>query len=306
MPGLKEIETRLRSVHNTKKITYAMKLVAAAKLRKAQEAVQRSRAYSDSLGGLLRQLSAELSTSDASYALMEKRETVKNVRLVVIGGARGLCGGYNSNLHRKIEATITEIQAKHPGATVSATLLGRKPAEYFRRVNRSYVAALEDLPEDVSRWPIDDVCRSIETEFTSGAVDAVYLIFTRFKSALSQTPTAEMVLPLDAEALTGAAPSAAGKPQNLQPSETAGVAIFEPSPTDVFTAVLPRVFRTKVRQAALDAKASETGARMTAMDAATKNAGELIKTLTRLRNKLRQGKITSQLLDIVGGAEAIS
>lgn len=301
MPGLKEIESRLRTVQNTKKITYAMKLVAAAKLRKAQEAVQRSRAYSDSLAALLRQLSAELSASDASYALMEKRETVKNVRLVVIGGARGLCGGYNSNLHRKVEAAITEIQTKHPGAAVSATLLGRKPAEYFRRVNRSYVKSLEELPEDVSRWPIDDVCRDIEAEFVSGAVDAVYLIFTRFKSALSQTPTVEMILPLDAEALTGKESTTPG-----EASATSGVSIFEPSPKEVFTAVLPRVFRTKVRQAALDAKASETGARMTAMDAATKNAGELMKTLTRLRNKLRQGKITSQLLDIVGGAEAIS
>lgn len=301
MPGLKEIESRLRTVQNTKKITYAMKLVAAAKLRKAQEAVQRSRAYSDSLAGLLRQLSAELSTSDSTYALMEKRETVKNVRLVIIGGARGLCGGYNSNLNRKVEAAINEIQAKHPGASVSATLLGRKPAEYFRRVNRGFTKSLEELPEDVSRWPIDDVCREIEVDFTSGAVDAVYLIFTKFKSALSQTPTVEMILPLDPEALSGKSPAATG-----EGAAATGVSIFEPSPREVFTAVLPRVFRTKVRQAALDAKASETGARMTAMDAATKNAGELMKTLTRLRNKLRQGKITSQLLDIVGGAEAIS
>jgi F-type H+-transporting ATPase subunit gamma len=299
MPGLKEIESRLRSVQNTKKITYAMKLVAAAKLRKAQEAVQRSRAYSDSLAGLLRQLGAELNNSNATYALMEKRETVKAVRLVVIGGSRGLCGGYNANLHRKIEAAIKEIQVKHPGATVTSTLLGRKPAEYFRRVSRGYTKALEELPEDVSRWPIDDLCREIENDFISGEVDAVYLVFTKFKSALSQTPTVEMILPLDGEALTGGA-------QGATLSERAGVAIFEPSPQEVFSAVLPRVFRTKIRQAALDAKASETGARMTAMDAATKNAGELMKTLTRLRNKLRQGKITSQLLDIVGGAEAIS
>lgn len=299
MPGLKEIESRLRSVQNTKKITYAMKLVAAAKLRKAQEAVQRSRAYSDSLAGLLRQLGAELNNSNATYALMEKRETVKAVRLVVIGGNRGLCGGYNANLHRKIEAAIKEIQVKHPGATVTSTLLGRKPAEYFRRISRAYTKALEELPEDVSRWPIDDLCREIENEFVSGEVDAVYLVFTKFKSALSQTPTVEMILPLDGEALTGGDKGGVA-------SERAGVAIFEPSPQEVFSAVLPRVFRTKIRQAALDAKASETGARMTAMDAATKNAGELMKSLTRLRNKLRQGKITSQLLDIVGGAEAIS
>ena len=299
MAGLKEIESRLRSVQNTKKITYAMKLVAAAKLRKAQEAVQRSRAYTEALGGLLGQLSAELSNIETPQPLMQKREQVKKVRLLVVGGARGLCGGYNSNLNRKVEATIKEIQAQHPGAEVTATLLGKKPAEYFRRVSKEYSQSFEELGEDVSKWPIDDVCRDVAHEFTTGETDAVYLIFTRFKSALSQVPMAEKILPLDADTLL----TAAKKPEKSE--SKAGVAVFEPSAEAVFSAVLPRVFRSKVRQACLDAKASETGARMTAMDAATKNAGELLHALTRLRNKLRQGKITSQLLDILGGAEAI-
>ena len=300
MAGLKEIESRLRSVQNTKKITYAMKLVAAAKLRKAQEAVQRSRAYTDALGGLLGQLSSELSNIETPQPLMAKREQVKRVRLLVVGGARGLCGGYNANLNRKVEASIKEIQAQYPGVEVTATLLGKKPAEYFRRVNRKYVSALEELPEDVSKWPLDDVCREVANDFVNGEVDAVYLIFTKFKSALSQVPTSEKILPLDGDTLLAGAKSAD------KAEGQSGVAMFEPSPEAVFTAVLPRVFRSKVRQACLEAKASETGARMTAMDAATKNAGELLHALTRLRNKLRQGKITSQLLDILGGAEAIS
>ena len=300
MAGLKEIESRLRSVQNTKKITYAMKLVSAAKLRRAQEAVQRSRAYTNALAGLLGQLSAELSNIEGPQPLMTKREQVKKVRLLVVGGARGLCGGYNSNLNRKVEASIKEIQAQYPGAEITSTLLGKKPAEYYRRINRKYVAAFEELPEDVSKWPIDEVCRDIAHDFVTGEVDAVYLIFTRFKSALTQFPTLEKLLPHDADTLL----AGAKKPEKAD--DKAGVAIFEPSAEAVFTAVLPRVFRSKVRQAALDAKASETGARMTAMDAATKNAGELLNSLTRLRNKLRQGKITSQLLDILGGAEAIS
>ena len=305
MAGLKEIESRLRSVQNTKKITYAMKLVSAAKLKKAQESVQRSRAYTEALTGLLDQLSSELANVETVQPLMVKREEVKKVHLIVIGGARGLCGGYNANLNRKTEATIKEIQAAHPGAEISATLLGRKPAEYFRRVNRPYAKSIEDLTEDAIRWPIDEVCREIEAQYIDGAIDEVYLIYTKFKSALSQTPTAEKILPLDPNTLLSGKQSKEEQEKKEHGSDD-GYTLFEPSPEAVFAALLPRIFRSKVRQAGLDAKASETGARMTAMDAATKNAGELLNSLTRLKNKLRQGKITSQLLDIVGGAEAIS
>ncbi len=296
MAGLKEIESRLRSVQNTKKITYAMKLVAAAKLRKAQEAVQRSRAYTDALGGLLAQLSGSLSDSEGKYPLMNARAEVKNIHLVVIGGARGLCGGYNANLHRKVESAIKELSAEKPGATISTTILGRKPAEYYRRVNRQYLESFENLLEDATKWPIDDICGSIQNRFLSGEFDEVYVIFMNFKSALSQIPTLAKVLPLDPEALK----------VSEDVEQGTGVALFEPSADELFNALLPRIFRSKIRQASLDAKASETAARMTAMDAATKNAGELTKTLTRQKNKLRQGKITSQLLDIVGGAEAVS
>ena len=296
MAGLKEIKRRLRSVRNTKKITYAMKLVSAAKLRKAQESVIRTREYSNALNDLLAALQAESAGLDLSHPLMESRSEVKNICLLVIGGSRGLCGGYNTNVNKMVESTVRELKVKHPGAAIKSVLVGRKPAEYFRRVRRDYVEAYEQLGEDANTWPIEDITRTIELEFAAGNYDEVYLIFTRFKSAISMVPTAERLLPFEASTVT--APSGGA---TLSP----GVAKFEPSPAEVYGAIIPRILRTKVRQAALDAKASEQGSRMTAMDAATKNAGELSYALQLKFNKVRQSRITAELLDILGGAEAV-
>lgn len=296
MAGLREMKLRLQSVKNTKKITYAMKLVAAAKLRKAQEAVQRGRVYTEALGGLLKQLSAELAGVDSTHPLMEKRD-VKKIRFLIIGGGRGLCGGYNTNLHRKIDAAWKQAKVDNPGAEITATILGRKPAEYFRRINRSYLKSLEELGEDTSKWPLEDVCRELEAQFIAGEIDELYLVYTKFKSAITMTPTVDKLLPMDASAVTEAT-------KGESKAATAGVTLFEPSAAAVFAGALPRILRSRVRQAAFDAKAGETGARMTAMDAATKNAGELGNKLTLTVNKLRQSRITSELLDILGGAQA--
>lgn len=292
MAGLKEIRRRLQSVKNTRKITYAMKLVSAAKLRKAQESVTRAREYTQALNALLQELSIEAGLGDAVHPLMEVRP-IKKIACVVVGGNRGLCGGYNTNLNKRVEAFIRE---KNPGsaANMSFFLLGKKPAEYFRRVSRSYVSAFEDLSEDANRWPIDQVCEKIEQGFLSAEFDEVYLIYTKFRSAISNTLVCEKLLPLQGELSTAKKTAA-----------HSGVTKFEPSALQVFAALMPRILRTKVRQAALDAKASEQGSRMTAMDSATKNAGDLSNRLQLKHNKLRQGGITSELLDIIGGAEAL-
>ncbi len=296
MAGLKEIKRRLRSVRNTKKITYAMKLVSAAKLRKAQESVTRTREYSNALNDLLAALIAESGGLDLAHPLMESRSEVRNICLLVVGGSRGLCGGYNTNVNKMVEATIRELKVKHPAATVKSVLVGKKPAEYYRRVRRDYVESYEQLGEDANTWPVEEITRAIELEFSAGNYDEVYLIFTRFKSAISMVPTCEKLLPLEPNAVTGSTSGA---------TAAAGVAKFEPSPAAVYGAIIPRILRTKVRQAALDAKASEQGSRMTAMDAATKNAGELSYSLQLKFNKVRQSRITSELLDILGGAEAL-
>lgn len=294
MAGLKEIRRRLKSVNNTKKITYAMKLVSAAKLRKTQEAVVKSRAYTDALKGVLAQLQ---SGGEFTHALLEPKQEVKRIRVLVLGAARGLCGAFNTNVNRQVEVFYKEQMKR--GVEVTATLLGRKPSEYFRRVSKQYNDSVEVLPEDPTLWPTDEVCQRLEVEFLRGDFDELHLLYTRFKSAISMKTTVERIFPLDRNTLSSATPT---KGAAIQEGNT----LFEPSPQLVFDAVVPRIVRAIVRQAALDTKASEHASRMTAMDAATKNAKELIHSLTLRRNKLRQTGITNQLLDIVGGAEAIS
>jgi F-type H+-transporting ATPase subunit gamma len=294
MAGLKEIRRRLKSVNNTKKITSAMKLVSAAKLRKTQEAVVRSRAYTDSLKGVLAQLQ---SGSEFTHPLLEPKQAVKRVRILVLGVSRGLCGAFNTNINRRVEALYREIAAKDPACEISSVLLGKKPAEYFRRIGRQYVEAIENIADDPNSWPIQDLCQKLEIDFIKGEFDELHLVYTRFRSAISQTAVAERLLPLDRDAVAGNTADAG--------VAATSITLFEPNPERVFDAVVPRIVRATVRQAAFDTKASEHASRMTAMDNATKNAKELTHALTLKRNKLRQSGITSQLLDIVGGAEAL-
>jgi F-type H+-transporting ATPase subunit gamma len=293
MAGLKEIRRRLKSVKNTKKITSAMKLVAAAKLRKTQEAVVRSRAYTDALKGVLAQLEGG---NEFTHPFLEARPEVKRVRVLVLGANRGLCGGFNTNVNRKVDALYKELAAKYPGCSIDTVILGKKPAEHYRRIARRYLDANETLSDDPTHWPIQETCQSLEVDFLKGEFDELYVVYTRFRSAISMVATAERLLPLDKETLAVV---------NASAESTTGTTTFEPNTQRVFDAVVPRIVRAIVRQAAFDTKASEHASRMTAMDNATKNASDLIHSLTLKFNKLRQTGITSQLLDIVGGAEAL-
>lgn len=270
-----------------------MKLVSAAKLRKAQESVTRSRDYTQALNALLHELSIEAGLSEAVHPLMEVRP-VKKIACLVIGGSRGLCGGFNTNLNKRVEAFVREKSAAG-FSDISFFIMGKKPAEYFRRVSRSYHTAVEDLSEDANRWPIEQICDKVEEGFLAGQFDEAYLIYTKFRSAISNSLVCEKLLPLRGESA-----ATSGKVTGAT-----GLTLFEPSALEVFAALMPRILRTKVRQAALDAKASEHGSRMTAMDSATKNAGDLTNRLQLKHNKVRQGGITSELLDIIGGAEAL-
>lgn len=296
MAGLKELRSRLKSVRNTKKITYAMKLVSAAKLRKAQEATTRSREYTELLRQLVGRLQDAMGEDRIIHPLMEQRK-VARLCLVVIGGSRGLAGGYNANLGRKVESTIKDLRAAHPAAEMQIVAFGRKAVESLRRMNRAPDSAYEHLSEDPSQWPLAEVLTSIEAEFRAGRLDAVHLVYTRFVSALSSVPVSGLLLPLDPRLL---------RPEGEVPSgDRLRKLLFEPTPEAVLDGVIPRVFRSLVLQGALDSKASEHGSRMAAMDAATKNAGDLIRRLQLSYNKLRQSGITSELLDIIGGSEAI-
>ncbi len=298
MAGLKEIKRRLRSVNNTKKITYAMKLVSSAKLKRAQESVRSFRVYKTELDNLLSQVQFGLKAQEATSPLMVARREVKNVAFLIVGGQRGLCGGYNTNLHRKVEAIIKEHSADNPGVNIHCLLIGKKLADYFRRVKRSITLSYETLSENVSTWPLAEINRSVQESFLSAQYDEVWLIYTKFKSAISQSPVCEQLLPIEVasqEEMQG----------YITEIQAANLTKFEPSKIDLFRSVLPRVMNSKIRQACLEAKASETGSRMTAMDSATRNATQLAKKLGLTYNKLRQNKITTELLDIVGGAEAI-
>lgn len=290
MANIKELRSRVRSVENTKKITYAMKLVSGAKLSRAQDAVTKARAYTSELNSLLNELLSE-GLPELSHPLMEKRETVTNLKILVVGANKGLCGAYNTNIHKRVLALIEEKKKQYPGVNIDTVTLGKKPMEFFRRRSVQNSRTYDNLSEDANSWPFEDICHELEMDFREGRSDEILVVYTKFRSAISMTVTVESLIPFVVPQTTGEGSS--------------GATMFEPGPVEVFSALIPRLLRSKVRQACLDAKASELGARMTAMDSATKNAGDIIRRLTLLYNRLRQSKITLELLDIVGGANAI-
>ena len=285
MAGLKEIKRRIKSVQNTKKITYAMKLVSAAKLRKAQDWLTRAREYTDALQELLQDVVRDRGGNMPQHPLMEKRTPVRRSRLIVIGGRRGLCGAYNSNINRAVDA----VYAAKKSAQVESIVLGRKPADHFRRKRYPGLRFFENLSDNANEWPLQEISSECENAFLRGELDEVVLVFTRFRSALSVHVEAERLLPLEFPA-----------PTNL---EIGGSTIYEPSREEIFKSLVPLYIRSKLLLSALESKAAEEGSRMTAMDAATENAGELITRLSLMHNKLRQASITSDLLDIIGGSE---
>lgn len=291
MAGLRELRGRIKSVKNTRKITYAMKLVSATKLRKSQESSQLARAYSSEIWRLLSEV-LTAGGKDLSHPLIESRAKVKRVCILIISANRGLCGAYNSNVNKAVVRLMKGIKNDHADVEFDAIILGRKAAEFFRNKKIAYSQAFENLTEDPSTWPVTEVCEEIELAYQAGKYDQVLLVYTQARSALSMSVKTEQILPLELK----------DSAEKIAPT---GEPIFKPSLEELFATLVPRAMRTKVRQACLEAKASEHGARMTAMDSATKNAGDLTKRLTQKLNKLRQSGITGEILDIVGGAEAI-
>ena len=300
MVGLRDIKRRLTSVKNTRKITYAMKLVSAAKLKRAQDAVTRSREYTRGLNRIIADLTAELNGTDISHPLSEVRPAVQNIGLVVVGGGRGLCGGYNTNVNRRVEQFYRTMKSQNPSATIKAFVIGKKPTEYFKRTGKKMEVFYDTLSEEPKTWPLAEVTENVEQQFIEGNLDQVYMIYTHFKSAMTMTVEADQILPIAQAAKDVNA-------ANFQVRNTvSGGMLVEPSVEEALKAAIARIFRIKLLQASLDSKASEHASRMTAMDAATKNAGDLIKRLQLTYNKLRQAGITGELLDIIGGAEAVN
>ncbi len=294
MAGLKEIKRRLKSVKNTKKITYAMKLVSAAKLQKVQEKVGASQRYLDGLTEIFSQVTGALENKELTFPLLQNHEEVKNIALIIIGGSRGLCGGYNSNLNKKIVETFEMLSEQYKEAKIETYVFGKKVNEFFKRVNKFPTQFFDGLDDNVFSWPIDELLEEMKKEYIGNEVDKVYVLYTKFHSALSVKPMLEEVLPLkkgDMEKKTSVDPA---------------LVVYEPQKEKLLEGLLPKFLKIKMLQAVLDASASENGCRMTAMDSATNNANDLMAKLQLNYNKLRQSAITSELLDIIGGAEAIS
>ncbi|MDB9445150.1 F0F1 ATP synthase subunit gamma [Anabaena sp. CS-542/02] len=315
MANLKAIRDRIQSVKNTKKITEAMRLVAAARVRRAQEQVTATRPFADRLAQVLYGLQTRLRFEDVDLPLLKKRE-VKTVGLLVIAGDRGLCGGYNTNIIRRAENRAKELQAE--GVSYKYVLVGRKAIQYFQRrsqpIDGTYTG-LEQIPTAAEATEIGDQLLSL---FLSESVDRIELIYTRFVSLVSSRPVVQTLLPLDPQGLE--APddeifrltTRGGQFEVERQRVTSQVRplprdmIFEQDPVQILDSLLPLYLSNQLLRALQESAASELAARMTAMNNASDNAGELIKTLSLSYNKARQAAITQELLEVVGGAEALS
>jgi len=286
MATLKAIRKRISSVRNTQQITKAMKMVSAAKLRRAQEAAVAARPYAEKMTELLKNVTARV--SGEVHPLLRASDE-KNIDLVLFTSDRGLCGGYNANLIRAAEAFIRKNSGDKK---IELTLVGRKGADHFRRRR----AAIVDRYIGILAAPADELAAEMAhkliARFLNGETDAVYILYSRFRSALSQVPTLEKLLPI---ALT----SSETEPQQLTEY------LYEPGVQELLASLLPRITDVAAQRALLEATASEHGARMTAMDSATSNAAKMIGSLTLQMNRARQASITRELMEIVGTAEAL-
>jgi F-type H+-transporting ATPase subunit gamma len=285
MASLKIIRKRISSVKSTQQITKAMKMVAAAKLRRAQEAAQAARPYAEKLTELLRTVAAR--TEGQQHPLLAMRESEQTIDVIVVTSDRGLAGGFNSNLIRKAESLI----AGKPGVTVRLTAIGNKAFSYFRKRPIGVAEHHTHLPAGPDHALALEIAARVARDYAEGTTDGVYLVYSHFRSALSQIPTIEVVLPLSSPA--------------AESDEVQVDYIYEPDPATLLDRLLRQYITTVIDHAFLESIASEHGARMTAMESATSNASEMINRLTLEMNRARQAAITTELMEIVSGAEAL-
>ncbi len=300
MSGLKAIRRRITSVKNTKQITRAMKLVSAAKLRRAQDSALSGRAYRDELNSLLKTVIAEL-PPDFAHPLFEKRTEIKRRRVIVIAGERGLCGAYNANIMKSVAANEGAGLA---AGTTDVLPIGKQANGASRRFGWTTVAFTKQPGEDAGAWNAKSMAEELLKAYADREFDELVVYYTQFVSAMTQTAAREVLLPFGpATAAAAEDPStSSGQASSGQAPRTTK---FDPKPETILVRILSVLLGTQIRQAALEAKASEHAARMTAMDSATRNADDLISNLRLFYNRARQTAITRELIDIVGGAEAI-
>jgi len=298
MANLKEIRKRITSVKNTRKITRAMKLVAAARLRKAQDNVVRLRPYADSTVEIITSLASRLGHEE--HPLLARREP-KKILLILLTSDRGLAGAFNTGISKAAFRTYTEFVQE--GKEVSVAAIGRKGSEYFRRRGVAIAHSFGHVYEQLSYSKARTIGELIINEYTKKKVDAVYIAYNEFKSAISQKIELQRLLPIEL-------------PQELTDTSQDGVVdgkdnlgqveyLYEPEQKTLLNTLLPLHVHAGIYRALLESVASEHGARMTAMDNATNNAADMIQALTLQANRARQAAITTELMEIIGGAEAL-
>ncbi len=298
MASLKEVRARIASVNSTQQITKAMKMVAAAKLRRAQDNITQLRPYAQKLGQMLSTVSAGAET--ASESPYKQARTVGRALIIVITSDRGLCGAFNSNAVKAALALIDEkYAAQARSGNVEIMAIGKKGAEAFARrgfrVNTTHVDTFGSLSFETVKAAAEEAMNG----FATGRYDVVEIVYNEFKNAAMQIVRTEQMLPI-----VSATPSANTRSGNTVVS--AANYLFEPSEEEIVTELIPKTLKIQLYKAVLDSNASEHGARMTAMDKATENAGELLKQLRLVYNRTRQAAITTEILEIVGGAEALA
>lgn len=289
MPSLKDLKNRINSVKSTRKITKAMQMVAAAKLRRAQEAAEAARPYAARMEAVVGQLAASVAGSDGAPRLLAGSGDDKVHLLVVMTSERGLCGGFNSSIVKLARAQARDLLSR--GKTVKIITVGKKGREALKRDFADHMIAHVDL-SGIKRVGYEDaraVAQDVLSRFAAEEFDVATIFYSRFQSVISQIPTAQQVIPT----------------QLPEVSETGPIYDYEPSEEAILEDLLPRAVATQIFTALLENAASEQGARMSAMDNATRNAGDMIDRLNIVYNRSRQAAITKELIEIISGAEAL-
>ncbi len=295
MPSLKSLRVRINSVKSTQKITKAMKMVAASKLRRAQEAAEAARPYAERMASIMASLSAAQTGSDTAPKLMIGTGKDQVHLLIVATAERGLCGAFNSSIVKLARRKIEELTAA--GKTVKILCVGKKGRDQLRRDHASKIVDTVDLSKAkrVGFAEAQEIADRALAMFEAGEFDVAHVFYNNFKSVISQVPTVQQIIPA----------MVAGDAVNAGPDLKGAIYEFEPDEETILDQLLPRNLSMQIYRALLENAASEQGARMSAMDNATRNAGEMIKKLTTVYNRSRQAQITKELIEIISGAEAV-
>ena len=306
MPSLKEYRNRIVSVKSTRKITSAMKMVAASKLKRAQDKAEASQPYARAMAAMMDRVAKNVIVTSASPKLLAGTGKEDNHLLIVVTSDRGLAGGFNSNLVRMARNEIRRLTGE--GKKVKVVTVGRKSRDLLKRDQADKIAhSFINLGngKSLSFADADEVTQYVLANFEAGEYDVVSVIYNKFVSVLTQTPTVQQIIPFKAETPSTKDTSIANKTDVLTGEALTSPYSFEPDEEEILALLLPRNLGVQMFRAMLDSAAGEQAARMTAMDNATRNAGDMIKKLTIQYNRARQAYITKELIEIISGAEAV-